>query len=150
MEQTMDETFFPIPRAISADNSAFISNFPPSIDRLTLSPLTFSLDRSRIISEYFDFSLSNWERERERERGRSIGWIFRTESEGWNRVARSNARTAKRVSGPSGRPAPPEIEYMNAKFQRRSGPPRIRLSNPVENSDSLGAASRGETRPNEF
>ena len=34
MEQT-DETFFPISEAISADKSAFISNFQrPSIDRL--------------------------------------------------------------------------------------------------------------------
>lgn len=102
MEQT-DETFFPIPKAISADNSAFISNFPRSIDRLTLAahspPPTFSLDRSRIISEYFDFSLSSQEKEEKRE-------IYRFDfSNGALKSRRKiHARTAKRVSGPSGRP----------------------------------------------
>lgn len=136
MEQT-DETFFPIPKAISADNSAFISNFPRSIDRLTLAAHSHVFPRSvtnnKRVFRFFPFQ----PRERGKERDLSVRFFERSPQIA-SQDPRSNGETSFRSQWQA---APPEIEYMNAKFQRRSGPPRIRLSNPVENSDSLGAAS---------
>ena len=61
-------------------------------------------------------------------------------------IARSSLERRNEFPVPAGRST--EIEYMNAKFQRRSSPSRIRLFEPAENSDSLGVRAASRPRRN--